>query len=143
MNAEETAFADNSFDLICETEIFHHFNLNKACAEIRRILRPDACAVFIELLGHNPLVNLYRKLTPQIRSVDKHSLLVKDVSDIREQFVQVDCGISFFVPGCGAVPQVEIFPVAIDTLQRGNNSLFRMLPATWRYVWMMVMVVPG
>src|SRR6266851_3045823 len=76
MNAEETAFADNSFDLICGTGILHHLNLNKACAEIRRILRSDGGAVFIEPLGHNPLLNLYRKLTPQIRSVDEHPLLV-------------------------------------------------------------------
>jgi len=37
MNAKETAFAD-SFDLDCGSSILHHLNLNKACAEIRRIL---------------------------------------------------------------------------------------------------------
>jgi 2-polyprenyl-3-methyl-5-hydroxy-6-metoxy-1,4-benzoquinol methylase len=40
MNAEETAFADHSFDLICGTGILHHLNLKRACAEIHRILRP-------------------------------------------------------------------------------------------------------
>ena len=29
MNAEETAFADNSFDLICGTGILHHLNLER------------------------------------------------------------------------------------------------------------------
>jgi ubiquinone/menaquinone biosynthesis C-methylase UbiE len=64
MNAEATTFPDNSFDLICGSSILHHLNLDKACAEIRRILRPDGGAVFIEPLGHNPLINMFRKLTP-------------------------------------------------------------------------------
>jgi SAM-dependent methyltransferase len=102
MNAEETAFADNSFDLVCGSSILHHLNLNKACAEIRRILRADGCAVFIEPLRHNPL-------------------------------------------SLAAVPfrKWKIFPAMKSTLERVDSFLFRAVPGSGRYAWMMVMTMSG
>jgi SAM-dependent methyltransferase len=142
MNAEETAFADNSFDLICGTGILHHLNLEKACAEMRRILRPDGCAVFIEPLGHNPLINMFRKLTPQIRSVDEHPLLMKDMRDVRSHFAQVDLRY-FCLLSLAAVPfrQWKVFPAMKNTLEWADSSLFRALPGTGRYAWQMVMTM--
>ena len=34
--------------------------------------------IFIEPLGTNPIINLYRKLTPKSRSKDEHPLINKD-----------------------------------------------------------------
>ena len=141
MNAEETAFADNSFDLICGTGILHHLNLEKACAEIRRILRPDGCAVFIEPLGHNPLINMFRKMTPQIRSVDEHPLLMKDMRDMRNHFAKVDIHY-FCLLSLAAVPfrNWKVFPAVKNTLAWVDRSLFR-IPGTGRYAWQMVMTL--
>ncbi len=144
MNAEHTAFADNSFDLICGTSILHHLNLKLACAEVRRILRPHGSAVFIEPLGHNPLINLYRKLTPRMRSVDEHPLLLHDMDDIRSQFAHVE--VRYFC--ClllAAVPfrKWKIFPAVKGTLRRIDSSIFRAFPATQRYAWMVVMTLSG
>jgi hypothetical protein len=44
-----------------------------------KILQPKGKAIFIEPLGHNFLINLYRRLTPNIRSADEHPLLAKDL----------------------------------------------------------------
>ena len=142
MNAEATAFADNSFDLICGTGILHHLNLDKACPEIRRILRPDGHAIFIEPLGHNPLINLFRKMTPQIRSVDEHPLLVKDVTALRSHFAQVDVHY-FSMLSLAAVPfrKLKIFSAVKNTLERVDRSLFRAVPGCGRYAWMMVMIM--
>jgi SAM-dependent methyltransferase len=142
MNAEATAFADNSFDLICGTGILHHLNLEKACAEIRRILRPNGSAVFIEPLGHNPLINLFRKMTPQIRSVDEHPLLVKDVTALRSHFAQVEV-CYFCLLSLAAVPfrKLKIFPAIKNVLERVDRSLFRAVPGCGRYAWMMVMIM--
>jgi SAM-dependent methyltransferase len=144
MNAEETAFADDSFDLICGTGILHHLNLTKACAEIRRILRPGGSAVFIEPLGHNPFINLFRKLTPRIRSADEHPLLSKDLDDIRAQFPQLELRY-FCLTSLAAVPfrKWKIFPAVKNSLQRADDLLFRMIPGSGRYAWMMVMIMSG
>lgn len=144
MNAEETGFADNSFDLICGTGILHHLNLEKACAEIRRILRPDGCAVFLEPLGHNLLINMFRKMTPQFRTVDEHPLLMKDLRDMRSHFDQVDIRY-FCLLSLAAVPfrKWKMFPVMKNTLGSMDRFLFRMLPGSGRYAWQMVMTMSG
>ena len=144
MNAEATTFSDDSFDLVCGTGILHHLNLNKACAEIRRVLRSDGFAVFIEPLGHNPLINLYRKLTPSIRSVDEHPLLIKDVRAMRFYFPQVEVRY-FCLLSLAAVPfrKWKIFPAVKTTLERVDSCLFRAVPYSRRHAWMMVMIMSG
>jgi SAM-dependent methyltransferase len=144
MNAEETGFADNSFDLICGTGILHHLNLEKACGEIRRILRPNGCAVFLEPLGHNPLINMFRRMTPQFRTVDEHPLLMKDLRDMRSHLDQVNIRY-FCLLSLAAVPfrSWRVFPAMKNTLEWVDTSLFRTLPASGRYAWQMVMTMSG
>ena len=81
MDAERLEFADNSFDLICGSAILHHLDLERAYAELSRVLRPTGSALFVEPLGHNPVINLYRNLTPSLRTVDEHPLLFRDLKD--------------------------------------------------------------
>ena len=142
MNAEETGFADNSFDLICGTGILHHLNLEKACREIRRILRPNGCAVFLEPLGHNPVINMFRRMTPKFRTVDEHPLLMKDLRDMRSHFDQVDIRY-FCLLSLAAVPfrKWKMFPAMKNTLGSVDRFLFRMLPGSGRYAWQMVMTM--
>jgi ubiquinone/menaquinone biosynthesis C-methylase UbiE len=82
MNAEHLDL-DEKFNLICGSGILHHLNLTNALHEIKRVLQPGGHAVFIEPLGHNPFINLYRRFTPKIRSQDEHPLLVKDLETIK------------------------------------------------------------
>ncbi len=74
MDAEQLNFADNSFDLICGTGVLHHLQLRQAYPEIARVLKPSGKAVFSEPLGHNLIINLYRKFTPRFRTVAEHPL---------------------------------------------------------------------
>lgn len=85
-NCEKTKFQDNSFDIVYGTGILHHLNLEICLDEIQRILRPGGKFLFIEPLGTNPLINLYRKLTPNSRSVDEHPLIDKDFDLIQKKF---------------------------------------------------------
>src|SRR3546814_4334755 len=43
-----------------------------------RVLRPGGRAVFIEPLGLNPAIELYRRFTPSARTPDEHPLLRRD-----------------------------------------------------------------
>ena len=45
--------------------------------------------IFIEPLGTNPIINLYRKLTPKSRSEDEHPLLEKDIEYIKNKFSEL------------------------------------------------------
>jgi SAM-dependent methyltransferase len=63
-----TPFADDSFDVVIGASILHHLDLDRALGEVRRVLRPGGCAVFVEPLAHNPLMRLGRLLTPGTRT---------------------------------------------------------------------------
>ena len=67
-NCEKTKFEDNTFDIVYGTGILHHLNFDICLRELQRILKPRGSFLFIEPLGTNPLINLYRKLTPKSRS---------------------------------------------------------------------------
>ena len=88
MNAENLEFAESSYDLIYGSAILHHLDLDLAIDSIVRTLKPDGKAIFVEPLGHNFLINLYRRLTPNIRSEDEHPLLSKDLRAIASNFKQ-------------------------------------------------------
>jgi SAM-dependent methyltransferase len=90
MNAEVLDFEDDTFDIICGTAIIHHLDLRKAFCEVARTLRPTGFAIFMEPLGHNPLINLYRKLSSQLRTEDEHPLRIEDFELAHTFFREVD-----------------------------------------------------
>ena len=85
MNAEAMTFESGSFDLVYGSGILHHLDMERATAEVFRVLRPGGRAVFLEPLGYNPLINAYRRATPEMRTVDEHPLLKADLDLIERQ----------------------------------------------------------
>ena len=85
-NCEKTKFNDNTFDIVYGTGILHHLDIKLCLEEIQRILKPGGRLLFIEPLGTNPIINLYRKLTPKSRSRDEHPLVNDDFNLIQNKF---------------------------------------------------------
>jgi SAM-dependent methyltransferase len=56
MDATATAFADNTFDAVHGLGILHHVGLRTGLTEVRRVLKPGGCAVFLEPLGSVPAI---------------------------------------------------------------------------------------
>jgi SAM-dependent methyltransferase len=146
MNAEALDFADDTFDVVCGTAIIHHLDLHRAYSEISRVLKPDGLAVFMEPLGHNPLINLYRKLTPRLRTEDEHPLRLEDFELARSFFEEVE--VSYFhLLSLLAVPfgNTRPFPRLLGTLDAADRLLFRHLPSARKHAWYSVMILgrPG
>lgn len=138
MNAEALSFDDDSFDLVCGSGILHHLDLHTATEQILRVLRPGGRAVFFEPLGHNPLINLYRRLTPAMRSEDEHPLTIADLQQITTAFDTAAC--SFF--GLSTLLLAPLRPGAASKTLRAFEGLDRMvLKSRWlqRYAWIVVM----
>ena len=86
MDAENLKFNDNSFHLIYGIGILHHLSLERAMVEINRVLKIGGKAIFYEPMGHNIFINMFRYLTPTLRSKDEHPLLIKDLDYIKTIF---------------------------------------------------------
>lgn len=85
-NAECLPFADHAFDVVFGSGIIHHVDVARCAGELHRILKPGGRAIFREPLGHNPLINLYRRLTPVARTEDEHPLLRRDLAALESLF---------------------------------------------------------
>jgi SAM-dependent methyltransferase len=142
MNAEYLAFADNSFDLICGMGILHHLDLERSFSELSRVLKPNGTAVFLEPLGHNPVINLYRRLTPKMRTPDEHPLLVSDFEIATSRFSSIDLNY-FHLTSLAAVMLrgTALFLPMAKWLDRVDQHLFRYSSIARKNAWAVAIVL--
>src|SRR3989344_4231720 len=78
MDAEKMDFEDNFFDVVVCHGVLHHLDVKKAFPEIARVLKPDGKVIAAEPLAYNPVFQLYRKMTPHLRTEwESHHILTK------------------------------------------------------------------
>jgi SAM-dependent methyltransferase len=137
MDCENLDFEDGTFDIVCGEGIIHHVDVAKAYREISRVLKVDGTAVFLEPLGHNPLINAYRRRTPEIRTPDEHPLLIADLEMASQFFHRVDTRF-FTLLSLAAVPlrnSRSFVPIA-TRLDRLDRRLFDRVPWARKHAWM-------
>jgi SAM-dependent methyltransferase len=80
-DCESTGLPDNSVDTVICSGMLHHLDLTYVFPELRRILKPGGRCLAVEALNYNPLIKLYRWLTPEMRTEweKTHILSMKDV----------------------------------------------------------------
>jgi ubiquinone/menaquinone biosynthesis C-methylase UbiE len=129
MDAEVLDFADNSFDLSCGVAILHHLDLNKTLSEIARTLKPGGTAIFLEPLCHNPVVNLYRRLTPRLRTEDEHPLSMGDLKMAERYFGKMEKRFfhlsSLAMAPFYALPGIDLL---VNICDRSDQVLFKIAP---------------
>lgn len=89
VTSERIPAESDEFDLIYGNGVLHHVNLDSAIPELARILRPAGQACFIEPLPYNPVINVYRKMAHEVRTVDEKPLTFSDVERFRGYFGEV------------------------------------------------------
>ena len=141
-NAEQVPIQNASFDLICGSGILHHLDLTRACSELRRLLRPGGRAVFVEPLGHNPVINWYRRRTPGLRTVDEHPLLVHDLKLFQRYFGRVDASY-FALFALAAVPfrGLAHFERLLTVLEEVDRLAFRWIPMLRSQAWIVLLTL--
>jgi SAM-dependent methyltransferase len=141
MDAENLKFSDNEFDLVFGRGILHHLDLSKCFAEISRVLRPSGKAIFTEPLGHNPAINLFRKMTPQYRTEDEHPLVMDDLKIARGAFREVECKF-FGLSTLAAVPfnATAVGSAMMKFCQRADSFLLR-IPPIQRHAWSVLIIL--
>jgi ubiquinone/menaquinone biosynthesis C-methylase UbiE len=136
MNAENLEFEDNTFDLLFGVGIIHHLDLDVFYAEAARVLNPEGRMLFMEPLGYNPFLNLYRKMTPRLRTPDEHPLLRKDLRLIHRFFGDVVVKYYHFFTLL-AVPfrKTRLFSPCLHFLESLDQICFRYLPGFKYLAW--------
>lgn len=144
MNAESLSFADSSFDIVCGSAVLHHLDLTRGYAELARVLAPDGTAAFVEPLGHNPLINLYRRRTPDLRTPDEHPLLMDDLAQASGHFASVEPRY-FHLLSLLAIPLRgrKRFGWVLDALDAADRRLFARVAGARRYAWIAVLQMRG
>jgi SAM-dependent methyltransferase len=142
MNAESLDFPDGAFDLVCGSGILHHLNMATALDQIRRVLAPGGKGVFVEPLGHNPLVNGFRRMTPWLRSRDEHPFTDADLEMIRGIFpgARITPYYLLAIAAFGVRPR-SLYPAVSRGLERLDAAAFSFFPRLKKYAWQVVMVL--
>ncbi len=89
-NAEDLDVPENSFDVICCLGVLHHLDIQKSAASWSKALNKDGFVVMEEPMALNPIVALYRLLTPKMRTDDEHPLVPADIKLLKKYFTTVD-----------------------------------------------------
>jgi SAM-dependent methyltransferase len=128
------------FDLVVGVAILHHLELASAVASIRTVLKKKGGrAVFMEPLGHNPLINLFRKLTPSRRTRDECPLPITFLNMLKNHFESVE----YHAYGLLALLAYLFIPLRAHGLfcfvnrhlSRLDDKLFELAPFLRKYAW--------
>lgn len=139
MDAENLEYEDATFDLVCGTAIVHHLDLDRVLPEVDRVLRPGGWAIFTEPMAGNPLIEAYRRRTPDMRTEDEHPLTPDDLGRLWDHFVHVEVEY-FHLASLAAVPLAgsRLFGPALRVLERLDRRLFHFRTARG-WAWYVVL----
>lgn len=85
-DGHKVPFKDQTFDCVIVNSLLHHMDLETSFLEIKRVLKDDGLLLFREPLGTNPLIRLYRKITPKLRTDDERPFTFKDLRLMQSHF---------------------------------------------------------
>ena len=103
------------------------------------MLRDDGMALFIEPLGHNPVINAYRRRTPEMRPPDEHPLRVDDLALAVRWFARSTSTTSTSSPSPPSAPSLELPASPPPAAHQLDQALFQRLPALRRHAWVAVL----
>lgn len=142
-NAESIDFPSQSLDLICCSGVLHHLDIKKAIQSWKSALTSDGKIVMLEPMAMNPIIFLFRLLTPSMRTPDEHPLVPRDFRYFEENFSSVVVKgyvltsmaslILFFAP--------NLMQRVCKTLEKVDDYLIEKLPILVHFTWTATIVL--
>lgn len=124
-DCEMTELPPGSVDVVLCCGMLHHLDLDRAYGELHRLLKPGGRVLGVEALGHNPAIQLYRSLTPHMRTEweARHILKIRDIRKAEALFQRGQTRF-WHLAGLAAVPfrRTPLFKPALclgNLLDRG------------------------
>lgn len=143
MDAEKMEFDDDYFDVIICAGVLHHLDIRKAYVELARVLKPEGKIICVEPLAYNPLIQLYRRLTPHLRTKweVEHILTMKDLKIASYYFNEINYKF-FHLATLAAVPfrNLPCFNQTLGLMESIDDALLR-LPVIQRMGWQIIFIL--
>jgi len=143
MDAENTDFDNDTFDVIICNGVLHHLELQSAYRELARVLKPDGKIICIEALANNPIIHWYRRRTPDLRTEweVEHILTTKRINLARDSFGNTEIKY-FHLASIAAIPMVGKpgFGVVLSVMNTIDDVLLS-LPGIRRFAWQAIFVL--
>lgn len=143
MDAENTSFPDDTFDVVAVMGVLHHLDVNVALPELARVCKPDGRVMCLEALGHNPVFQAYRTRTPHLRTEweTEHIIRRRDLELARTYFGSIETRF-FHLAALLAVPvrNTPLFRPTLAVLDTVDSILLRMPAIKW-WAWMVWFVL--
>jgi ubiquinone/menaquinone biosynthesis C-methylase UbiE len=145
MDAENTSFEENIFDVILCSGVLHHLDIDRAYRELARVVKPSGKVICHEPLAYNPLINIYRKMTPHLRTSweTEHILTLREVRQAKCYFENIN--IKYFqLASILAVPfrKSSIFEPMLSFLEFIDLIVLK-VPYVQRLAWQIVFTLSG
>jgi len=127
------------FDIIIGVAILHHLDLNLVVKSLKNTLNKGGRAIFMEPLDHNPLINLFRILTPGRRTKDEKPIEIDFIKSLNSDFSEVNIYgydlltlLSYvFIP----LKAFNLFRTCHQFLSRLDKRIFKTFPKLQKYCW--------
>lgn len=143
MDAENLNFEENYFDLILCNGVLHHLDIKRAYPELARVLKPNGKIICAEPLIYNPIFQLYRKMTPHLRTKweAEHILSKKEIDMAKEHFGKVETNF-FHLAVLGAVPfrRLPGFNFILRLFEAADSVLLKIPVLKW-LSWQIVFIL--
>jgi len=141
MPAESLIYENDIFDFVLGVSILHHTDVTLVEREIERVLKPGGRALFIEPMGHNPFLRLFRLLTPDRRTPTEQPMTIGQIRGFLGRFRQGRFRgfhlLSILPPGVlWATGNSTVFRRMMSWTQRLDRWLLALAPPLRRYCWM-------
>lgn len=143
MDAENTTFEDDFFDVIVCSGVLHHLDVAKAFPELSRILKKDGKIICLEALGYNPIITWYRRRTPHLRTEWEadHILTMKELKVARKNFDDIDVKYFYLFAIPAALFQGTFLFKPVLAIGSFLDSIFLRIPLVRLLAWQMIFIL--
>ena len=87
--AEKTGLPESSFDIVYAANLLHHVDVVAALDEIHRLLVAGGIFVTWDPLGHNPIIDVYRRMAKSVRTPNEDPLRMENLKYFQARFRDV------------------------------------------------------
>ncbi len=146
MSGEAVAFPEHSFDLVYGHSILHHLDINIAAERIFHVLRPGGIAVFLEPLDYNPVIRLFRLVTPQRRTPTEKPLRYDQIEHLAGRFTSwkhrefylfsLIAFVWYYI-----IRSRNLFSRTMHFLEGIDAKIFQWVPVLRRFAWVTVLTL--